>query len=86
MRFNPGNPQWVNRDRFVLSNGHACVLQYIMLHMLGYALSMEDLKRFRQLDSAYADLCIHPSDSEVGVRVTRSGSPRRARTTSLGLR
>ncbi|KAJ7285638.1 transketolase [Mycena rebaudengoi] len=48
---NPKNSKWFNRDRFVLSNGHACVLQYIMLHLLGYKLSMDDLKAFRQLGS-----------------------------------
>ncbi|KAJ7632421.1 transketolase [Roridomyces roridus] len=48
---NPSNSKWFNRDRFVLSNGHACVLQYSMLHLLGYKLSMDDLKAFRQLDS-----------------------------------
>ncbi|KAI9221306.1 transketolase [Blastocladiella britannica] len=47
----PSNPDWINRDRFVLSNGHACALQYILLHLLGYAVSMDDLKAFRQLDS-----------------------------------
>lgn len=41
----------INRDRFVLSNGHACALQYIMLHLLGYDMPMEELKRFRQIDS-----------------------------------
>ncbi|KAI0368453.1 transketolase [Pilatotrama ljubarskyi] len=48
---NPRNSKWFNRDRFVLSNGHACVLQYILLHLLGYKMSMNDLKQFRQLDS-----------------------------------
>ncbi|KAJ6513879.1 transketolase [Mycena vitilis] len=48
---NPKNSKWLNRDRFVLSNGHACVLQYTLLHLLGYKLSMDDLKAFRQLDS-----------------------------------
>ncbi|KAJ6547356.1 transketolase [Mycena capillaripes] len=48
---NPKNSKWFNRDRFVLSNGHACVLQYTVLHLLGYKLSMDDLKAFRQLDS-----------------------------------
>ncbi|KAK6092190.1 Transketolase [Batrachochytrium dendrobatidis] len=47
----PQHPDWISRDRFVLSNGHGCVLQYIMLHMLGYNLSMDDLKSFRQLNS-----------------------------------
>nr|CAG8467915.1 3366_t:CDS:10 [Entrophospora candida] len=48
---NPKNPSWINRDRFVLSNGHACVLQYILLHVLGFDLTMDDLKQFRQVDS-----------------------------------
>ncbi|KAF5324450.1 hypothetical protein D9611_004311 [Ephemerocybe angulata] len=48
---NPKNPKWFNRDRFVLSNGHGCALQYTLLHLLGYKLSIDDLKAFRQLDS-----------------------------------
>lgn len=48
---NPKNPYFKNRDRFVLSNGHACALQYIILHLLGYNVSMDDLKNFRQLGS-----------------------------------
>ncbi|KAK0240358.1 transketolase [Armillaria nabsnona] len=48
---NPKDSKWFNRDRFVLSNGHACALQYILLHLMGYKLSMDDLKSFRQLDS-----------------------------------
>ncbi|MCW5580084.1 MAG: transketolase [Luteimonas sp.] len=48
---NPGNPKWPNRDRFVLSNGHGSMLQYALLHLSGYDLSLEELKRFRQLDS-----------------------------------
>ncbi|CAM9426849.1 unnamed protein product [Chrysoparadoxa australica] len=51
MNYNPTNPKWFNRDRFVLSNGHACVLQYSMLHLTGYDLPMSELKRFRQIDS-----------------------------------
>lgn len=51
MRYNPKNPAWPARDRFVLSNGHACALQYCMLHLTGYDLSIEDLKQFRQLHS-----------------------------------
>lgn len=51
MKFNPKNPNWLNRDRFVLSNGHACALLYIMLHFTGYNLTMDDLKAFRQLNS-----------------------------------
>jgi transketolase len=51
LRFNPQNPAWFNRDRFVLSNGHASMLQYALLHLTGYDLSIEDLKNFRQLHS-----------------------------------
>ena len=48
---NPANPKWSNRDRFVLSNGHGSMLQYALLHLSGYDLSIEELKRFRQLES-----------------------------------
>lgn len=48
---NPGNPNWPNRDRFILSNGHGCMLQYALLHLTGYDLSIEDIKQFRQLHS-----------------------------------
>ena len=51
MRFNPSNPNWVNRDRFVLSNGHGSMLQYALLHLTGFDLSINDLKQFRQLHS-----------------------------------
>ena len=50
-RHNPANPKWADRDRFVLSNGHGSMLQYALLHLSGYALSIEDLKQFRQLHS-----------------------------------
>jgi transketolase len=52
MNHNPASPHWPNRDRFVLSAGHACVLQYSALHLAGYNLSLEELKRFRQWQSA----------------------------------
>ncbi len=48
---NPNNPKWFNRDRFVLSNGHGSMLQYALLHLSGYDLSLDDLKHFRQLES-----------------------------------
>lgn len=51
MNYNPENPKWANRDRFVLSNGHACALQYSMLHLTGYDLAIDDLKQFRQVGS-----------------------------------
>jgi transketolase len=51
LRANPSDPEWPNRDRFVLSAGHACVLQYSLLHLTGYDLTLEDLKGFRQWGS-----------------------------------
>ena len=51
LRHNPGNPAWPDRDRFVLSNGHASVLLYALLHLTGYDLPIGELKRFRQLHS-----------------------------------
>ena len=51
LRHNPANPRWANRDRFVLSNGHGSMLLYSLLHLAGYDLPMEELKRFRQLGS-----------------------------------
>jgi transketolase len=51
MEHNPANPQWPDRDRFILSAGHACILQYSGLHLSGYNLSLEELKRFRQWES-----------------------------------
>ncbi len=54
MRHNPKNPDWANRDRFVLSNGHASMLLYSLLHLTGYDVTLEDLKQFRQLHSRTA--------------------------------
>ncbi|HEY4083154.1 MAG TPA: transketolase [Burkholderiaceae bacterium] len=51
LRHNPANPQWADRDRFVLSNGHASMLLYSLLHLTGYDLPMSELQRFRQLHS-----------------------------------
>lgn len=51
MRYNPKHPDWPNRDRFVLSAGHACMLQYSFLYLTGYELTLEDIKNFRQLHS-----------------------------------
>jgi len=61
LQHNPKNPHWANRDRFVLSNGHASMLIYALLHLTGYKLPIEELKNFRQLHSKTAG---HP---EVGV-------------------
>ncbi|HET7314437.1 transketolase [Salinisphaera sp.] len=51
LRHNPVDPRWPDRDRFVLSNGHGTMLQYSLLHLSGYALPMDEIKRFRQLGS-----------------------------------
>ncbi len=51
LKHNPGNPDWFNRDRFVLSNGHGSMLLYALLHLTGYDVHIEDLKQFRQLHS-----------------------------------
>ncbi len=68
LHHNPKNPKWPNRDRFVLSNGHASMLMYSLLHLTGYDLSLDDLKNFRQLDSKTPG---HPEYGEVpGVETT----------------
>ncbi|RPA93081.1 transketolase [Choiromyces venosus 120613-1] len=68
MKFNPKNPSWINRDRFVLSNGHGCMLQYALLHLFGYDLSIDDLKAFRQIGSKTPG---HPEAADTpGVEVT----------------
>jgi len=51
MKHNPSNPKWADRDRFVMSNGHASMMPYSVLHLTGYDLSVDDLKKFRQLHS-----------------------------------
>ncbi|KAK8069140.1 transketolase [Apiospora phragmitis] len=68
MKFNPKNPKWLNRDRFVLSNGHGCMLQYALLHLYGYELSIDDLKKFRTVDSITPG---HPKAHDTpGIEVT----------------
>ncbi len=54
MNYNPQNTEWANRDRFILSAGHGCMLQYSFLYLTGYDLSLEDIKKFRQLHSKTA--------------------------------
>ena len=67
-KHNPSNPKWLNRDRFVLSNGHGSMLHYALLHLSGYDLPIEQLKQFRQLHSKTAG---HPEASETpGVETT----------------
>lgn len=67
MKFNPKNPEWYNRDRFVLSNGHACALQYTMLYLYGYDYTLDDLQHFRKL---YSKTPGHPERELPGVEVT----------------
>jgi transketolase len=68
LRYNPAEPQWQARDRFVLSAGHGCTLLYSMLYLTGYDISLEDLKNFRQWGSKTPG---HPERRpELGVEVT----------------
>ena len=68
LRHNPADPTWVNRDRFVLSNGHASMLLYSVLHLSGYPLSIDDLRAFRQLGSHTAG---HPEhEPHLGIETT----------------
>ncbi len=68
MNYNPNDPLWPNRDRFVLSAGHACMLQYCYLYLTGYDVSLDDLKNFRQLHSKTAG---HPEYGLLpGIEVT----------------
>lgn len=68
LRFNPANPLWFERDRFVLSNGHASMLLYAILHLTGYPISIEDLRSFRQLGSHTPG---HPEhDPRLGIETT----------------
>jgi transketolase len=69
MRFNPKNPKWFNRDRFVLSAGHGCMLQYALLYLTGYdSVNLDDIKSFRQWGSRTPG---HPENFETaGVEVT----------------
>jgi transketolase len=68
LKHNPSNPQWADRDRFVLSNGHGSMLLYSLLHLTGYPLSIDELKRFRQFGSHTAG---HPEvEPHLGIETT----------------
>ena len=68
LKFNPANPTWLDRDRFVLSNGHASMLLYSVLHLTGYPLSMDEIKNFRQFGSKTPG---HPErDVHLGIETT----------------
>jgi transketolase len=70
LKHNPGNPLWPNRDRFVLSNGHASMLLYSLLYLTGYPLGLDELKHFRQLGSRTAG---HPEHEPAGGIETTTG-------------
>ncbi|HQW09724.1 MAG TPA: transketolase [Steroidobacteraceae bacterium] len=68
LKHNPANPRWVDRDRFVLSNGHASMLLYALLHLTGYPLALDELRKFRQLGARTAG---HPErDLDIGIETT----------------
>jgi len=68
LKHNPGNPRWVDRDRFVLSNGHGSMLLYSLLYLTGYPLGLEEIKSFRQLGSRTAG---HPEhEPALGIETT----------------
>src|SRR3546814_1672429 len=69
---NPNNPKWFNRDRFVLSNGHGSMLQYALLHLSGYDLPIEQIKRFRELESQTPG---HPENFMTPGVETNTGPP-----------
>jgi transketolase len=71
LKFNPGHPEWVDRDRFVLSNGHASMLLYSLLYLTGYPLQLDEIKSFRQLGSRCAG---HP-EHELGVGIETTTGP-----------
>jgi transketolase len=68
LKHNPGNPQWPDRDRFVVSNGHGSMLLYALLHLTGYPLTMDEIRRFRQLGAHTAG---HPEhEPHLGIETT----------------
>jgi transketolase len=68
LKHNPGNPEWLNRDRFVLSNGHGSMLLYSLLHLTGYPLSIDEIRNFRQFGYRTAG---HPErEQELGIETT----------------
>jgi transketolase len=82
LRHNPQNPHWPNRDRFVLSAGHASMLLYSMLHLTGYAVPLEDLKRFRQWESLTPG---HPEYGHTAGVETTTGPLGQGVATSVGM-
>jgi transketolase len=82
MRHNPGDPEWPDRDRFVLSAGHASMLLYSMLYLTGYGLTLDDLKNFRQLGSPTAG---HPEYGHAAGIETTTGPLGQGIATSVGM-
>jgi len=81
MKFNPHNPDWMNRDRFILSAGHASMLLYSTLHINGFDISLDDMKTFRQLHSKAAG---HPEHGHVPGVETTTGPLGQGLATSVG--
>ena len=82
MSHNPANPEWLNRDRFVLSNGHGSMLLYSLLHLSGYELSIDDMKSFRQLHSKTAG---HPEYGYAPGIETTTGPLGQGMTNAIGM-
>ena len=82
LRHNPRNPGWINRDRFVLSNGHGSMLLYALLHLTGYKLPMSELKNFRQLHSKTAG---HPETGITPGVETTTGPLGQGITNAVGM-
>ena len=82
LRHNPANPQWADRDRFVLSNGHGSMLLYALLHLTGYALPMKELQNFRQLHSKTAG---HPEVGHTPGVETTTGPLGQGVTNAVGM-
>src|SRR3954452_10784869 len=70
MKHDPADPEWLDRDRFVLSAGHASMLLYSILHLTGYEVTMDDLKNFRQLGSPTAGHPEYEYESHSGIEAT----------------
>src|SRR6476646_1375175 len=82
LRYNPADPGWLNRDRFVLSAGHASMLLYSVLYLTGYGLTLDDLKNFRQLGSPTAG---HPEYGHAAGIETTTGPLGQGIANSVGL-